>query len=126
MFNVQIEPTLVKPLIGHFRYEVTGVGTSGNVTNATISKNAEITQIQVNHTVGSGSFSIEIYSDSLLQDKVFSAVSDDTGAMIHFNKIGLNFQNTDTPTQNNLCYVKVIPSIGNGHSFKIALFFDKN
>jgi hypothetical protein len=125
MFNVQLEPTITKRLTGRSRAELTNVGLSGDVANLIITKNAEITQIQINHLVGSGSFTIEIYSDVSLSDKVFSAISDDTGEILMFNKIGLEFENTDTPTANNLCYMKVIPSSGVGHTFKCAIFYNK-
>lgn len=126
MFDVQIEPMLIKPLIGRTRAEFTGVDTSGSMLPLIITKYAEITQIQVQHTAGVSAFTVEIYSDSALQDKVFSAVSDDAGVNLHFNKIGLYFENTDTPDKNNLCYLKVIPATGVGHNFKVAIFFNKH
>lgn len=124
MFDVQIDPTITRPFVGRSRTELTGVGLSGAVSNIPISKHAEITQLQINHTVGSGSFTIGIYSDSFLTDQIFSAISD-TSDIFMVSGLKLIFQNTDSP-QNSLCYVKITPSSGSGHSFKIALFFDKN
>ncbi len=126
MFDVQIEPMVVKPLIGRTRVEFTSVDTAGEMLPVVITKYAEITQIQVQRTSGSGSFIIEIYSDSTLSDKVFSAVSDDLGEVLHFNKIGLYFENTDIPSKNNLCYFRVIPATGVDNNFKVAVFFNKH
>ena len=126
MFDVQLEPTIVKPLIGRTRIEFIGVDTAGAMLPVIITKYAEITQIQVQRVTGTGSFIIEIYSDSSLTNKVFFAISDDTGEVLHFNKIGLYFENTDSPEKNNLCYFKIIPSSGIGHGFKVAVFFNKH
>ncbi len=126
MFDVQLEPTIVKPLIGRTRVEFTGVDTAGAMLPVIITKFAEITQIQVQRVSGTGSFIIEIYSDSSLLDKVFSAMSDDAGVNLHFNKIGLYFENTDSPEKNNLCYFKVIPATGINNDFKVAVFFNKH
>jgi hypothetical protein len=104
MFDIQLEPTVIKPLVGRSRIVFTGVDTSGSILPMAITKNAEITQIQVNRTSGSGQFTIEIYSDSLLEDKVFSAVSEED--LLAFNKIGLDYENTDSPVKNSLCYLK--------------------
>lgn len=124
MFNVPLDPVLTKAFVGRSRGELTGVDTAGAIANLGISKNAEITQLQIRHTVGTGGFSVEIYSDSALTDQIFSAVSDGTESYLIINKLGVDFQNTDSPA-NSLCYVKVIPEAGSGHSFILALFYKK-
>lgn len=124
MFNVQLEPTVTKSLVGRTRTELTGVGSEGSVANVAVTKNSEITQLQINHTTGTGGFTVDIFSDAALSDKVFSAISDESSAFFTLTKLGLDFQNTDSP-QNNLCYMKITPNSGSGHIFKVALFYKK-
>lgn len=124
MFNVPLDPVLTKTFVGRSRGELTGIDTAGAVSNLAISKNAEITQIQIRHTAGTGGFTVEVFSDATLLDQVFSAGSDGTESYLIMNKLGVDYQNTDTPS-NSLCYVKIIPEAGSGHSFILALFYKK-
>ena len=125
MFDVQIDPVLMKPLTGRTHADLTEVGPSGSVASMAITKNAEIQQIQIRHTVGTGQFNIDIFSDASLTDPVFSATSDASVGHFNMNKLNLFFQNTDSP-QVAFCYVKITPLLGSGHTFKIALFYNKN
>lgn len=124
MFNVQLEPTLVKPLTGRSRGVLSGVTTGGATLALIVTKFAEITQLQVNHVTGSGTFTVDIYSDVTRTDKIFSAVSDETDSL-YLSGLHLQFENTNSP-QENLCYVTVTPATGISHDFKVAVFFNKH
>jgi hypothetical protein len=125
MFDVNLEPTIVKKYVGRIRGSLSGVDTAGAVCPLTISKNAVITQLQINHTLGgTGEFNIEVYSDLARTDLIYSANVESGQTKYHVSQLQLDYENTDSPKV-NVIYVKLIPVVGSGHGFHCALFFDK-
>jgi hypothetical protein len=123
MWNINLEPTIGKKMVGSSREVVSNVGVAGAVVNLPITKMAEVSQLHVKH-LGTGSFTVEFYDDSTLSNKVFSAISDDTGEFLSLSKVCFRYENMDSPKQ-NFIYVKVIPSSGSGHEFLVSIFYDK-
>lgn len=121
MWNLNIEPTLTKRMVGVSRSSLTGVDTLGAVATLPITKMAEVTQLSIQH-LNAGSFNVQIFSDSTLSTQIFEAIEET--ARLDISKMGLMFANSDTPASNNI-YIKVIPTTGSGHSFAISLFYDK-
>ncbi|MFA5071315.1 MAG: hypothetical protein WC511_02980 [Candidatus Pacearchaeota archaeon] len=123
MWNINLEPTIGKKMVGSSRGSVTNVDTSGAVVLLPITKLAEISQMAIKH-LGGGSFSIEIYDNSILSNNVFKAESDALGDRWDLSKMQFRYENMDTPKQ-NFIYIKVIPTSGSGHEFLVSFFYDK-
>ena len=124
MLDVQLDPVITKKWVGRSRGTLNNIDSNGAVLPLLVSKNAVITQFQINRTVGSGDFSVEIYSNSLLTDMVYQGTVDAGTTHFHMSQVGLEYQNTDS-TQQKAVYVRVIPTNVGLHSFSIAIFFDQ-
>lgn len=121
MWNLNIEPTLTKRMVGAASGDLTNVDSSGAVLSLPITKVAEITQLTIRHLT-SGLFNVQIFSDVALSNLVFEATGGDT--LFALSKMGLLFSNTDSPV-GNLVYIKVIPESGTGHNFVVQMFYEK-
>ena len=124
MFNVQLEPTIIKENLGVSRGLLSSVDPGGAYVSVAISKKAKIKQIQIRQLVGSGTFNVEFFSEVTHTDNVLSLVSDSTSDRMDMNKLDVYYQNTDT-VQQSIIYLKINPVAGLGHTFTYALFFEK-
>lgn len=122
MWNLNVEPTLTKKMVGCSRLELTVTGSGGASGQMAITKMAAISQISVRHSVGTGNFTVKLFSDSSLANDVFSA--DVTDARMDVSNIAVMFQNTDAP-QESLIYIQIVPEVDESHVFTVTMFYDK-
>lgn len=123
MWNVNLEPTIGKKMVGSSRGSLSNVSTSGATLTLAITKLAEIQQLSIIH-FNVGQFNVDIYADSIFSQQILSLQSDATLNRVDLTKMGLYFENMDTPKTNSV-YVKITPLSGSGHLFSVSLFYDK-
>lgn len=122
MFSVQLEPYVVKPNRSVVSQGFVGVDSSGVSHTITIPKNSTIIQMFVKHVIGSGSYTLQLFSNSDYSERIFEFVSDESPMVV--NQIHLEYQNTDSPIANAI-YAKITADSGSGHQFMLRIFYHK-